>query len=155
MDNQRKIIFVCRGNTCRSAMAKYILRHMLETVGLAENFRVDSAGYKTKGGSPMREGARRALTNGNVPFDRHKSKPFKLQTYNQADLIIVMDTKILSECKKISGGDPDKKIRFLKDADGNNMIVKNPYGSRNYPQSYNKITAGCAELLKELTEVKS
>ena len=54
-ETQYKIIFVCRGNTCRSAMAKYIMRHLLKEAGI-DKVRVDSAGYNTSGGSPMREG---------------------------------------------------------------------------------------------------
>ena len=55
------IIFVCRGNTCRSAMAKYIMRDLLNTAGLSDKIHVDSAGYRTAGGASMREGARREL----------------------------------------------------------------------------------------------
>ena len=148
-EKQYKIIFVCRGNTCRSAMAKYIMRHMLEEAGI-DKVRVDSAGYNTNGGSPMREGARRELNKNKIPFDRHRSKPFTLQIYNQADCIIALDEIIYGKIKKKVGGDSDNKIRLLRDADGNNLIVKNPFAAHNYSKSYSKIFSGCMELLTDV-----
>ncbi|MBR4903469.1 MAG: hypothetical protein IKZ53_02275 [Selenomonadaceae bacterium] len=150
-EKQYKIIFVCRGNTCRSAMAKYIMRHLLDEAGI-DKVRVDSAGYNTSGGSPMREGARRELVKNKIPFDRHRSKPITLQIYEKSDCIIALDEIIFGKVKKKVGGDSDKKIRMLKDADGNNIIVKNPFNAHNYSLSYSKIFMGCMELLKDVTK---
>ena len=143
-----KIIFVCHGNTCRSVMAEYIMRHLLVKAGLAESVRVDSAGCKSKGGEPMSEGARRELAKNNIPFDNHRSKVFTAQTYQQADCIIAMDGGIVSKIERKVGGDPDKKIRLLTDADGSPLSIANPFNTHNYSKAYAEIYRGCSELLK-------
>ena len=38
-----KILFICHGNICRSTMAQYVLQHMVEQAGMAEQFYIDSA----------------------------------------------------------------------------------------------------------------
>ena len=45
-EEQEKIMFVCSGNTCRSPMAKYIMRNLLSEVGASKKFFVDSADCK-------------------------------------------------------------------------------------------------------------
>ena len=40
----RKILFVCRGNTCRSPSAKAILRHLLQEREDRNEWEIDSAG---------------------------------------------------------------------------------------------------------------
>ena len=63
------ILFVCSGNSCRSPMAKYIMRHLLKQNDLSEKILVDSSGCNTYGGSPMSKMAREVLHEKNIPFD--------------------------------------------------------------------------------------
>ena len=38
-----KILFVCHGNICRSPMAEYIMKSMVESCGMADRFEIASA----------------------------------------------------------------------------------------------------------------
>ncbi|MBQ4256342.1 MAG: low molecular weight phosphotyrosine protein phosphatase, partial [Oscillospiraceae bacterium] len=38
-----KILFICHGNICRSAMSEFILRDMIKKRGLADEIQVSSA----------------------------------------------------------------------------------------------------------------
>ncbi len=38
-----KVLFICHGNICRSTMAQFVFQHMVNTRGLAAQFRIDSA----------------------------------------------------------------------------------------------------------------
>ena len=146
-----KIIFVCYGNTCRSPMAEYIMRHLLKEAGLADKVRVSSAGCKSSG-EPMNAGIRKELARNNIPFDNHRSKVFTAQNYQQADCIIAMDGGIVGKIERKVGGDPDKKIRLLNDADGKPLSVSNPFNTHNYSKAYAEIYRGCVELLKTFGE---
>ena len=147
-----KIIFVCRGNTCRSAMAKYIMRDLLKTAKLDDKIHVDSAGYRTSGGSSMREGARRELQKDHIAFDKHRSKPVTIENYRQADIVIALDAGVVGKIKKKIGNEPDNKIRLLNDADGNKLSIKNPFNTHNYSKTYTEISRGCLALLRELAQ---
>ena len=54
-----KLLFVCTGNTCRSAMAQALAEKMIKDNGL--DFEVDSAGLFADGHSPASENAKRAV----------------------------------------------------------------------------------------------
>ena len=43
-----KILFVCHGNICRSPMAEYILKDMVEKRGLQSKFEIASAATSTE-----------------------------------------------------------------------------------------------------------
>ena len=39
-----KVLFVCHGNICRSAMAKYMFKDMVKKNNIADEFEIDSCG---------------------------------------------------------------------------------------------------------------
>jgi len=39
----KKILFVCHGNICRSPMAEFMMKDLVEKAGLAAQFHVESA----------------------------------------------------------------------------------------------------------------
>lgn len=151
-DKQGDIIFVCAGNTCRSAMAKYIMRHLIAEAKLTVKILVDSAGCKTYGGSFMSVDACKALINNNIDFSRHVSKTFTIREYQNFKCVIALDRAVMEKAIAISQGDPDKKIRMFKDADGNEINVADPFGTDNYGKAYAEILRGCRELLKEISK---
>ena len=38
-----KILFICLGNICRSPMAEFVMRDMVEKAGLSDRFWIESA----------------------------------------------------------------------------------------------------------------
>mgnify|MGYP002553887760 CR=1 FL=1 len=77
-----KLLFVCTGNTCRSAMAQALAEKMIKDNGL--DFEVDSAGLFADGHSPASENAKRAVEKYGATLDAHRrrlrSKPFPKPT---------------------------------------------------------------------------
>ena len=98
--------------------------------------------------------ARGVLAANKIPFGNHTSKPFTPQEYAKFKCVVALDNDMLRMAKKISGGDPDNKIRLLTDFDGNAINVDDPLHADNprkaYPATYNQIFQGCSALLKEL-----
>lgn len=148
-----KIMFVCEWNTCRSAMAEYIMRHLLNAAGLAEKIQVDSAGCTTEGGEPIGIRTGQTLANNDIPFGEHVSKNFTAEHYETFDLIIALDNYVLQVLRCKFGN--DKKIRLLKDANGNELSISDPgyTGNRKdlHTETYEKILRGCEVLLREVS----
>lgn len=143
-DRQGEIIFVCAGNTCRSPMAKYIMRHLT-----GNKILIESAGCDAGGGYISNE-ACEVLAKNNIAPNLHISKPFTAHEYQNYKRVIALDKEILAQAKKISGGDPDNKIRLFKDDNGNEIAVDDPYITGDYDKAYAEIYRGCRTLLKEL-----
>ena len=149
-NNIDSIIFVCSGNSCRSPMAKYIMRHMLAEKNLSDKFVVDSAGCNTYGGAPLSKGAREMLSKYHIPFGAHISKPFNEREYRKFKCVIALDEDMLRLAKKKSGGDPDNKIRLFTDLEGHELNIDDPFYTNDYEKAYAAIKLGCMALLTEL-----
>ena len=85
-----KILFVCTGNTCRSPMAEFLLRQMLEGGEAREQWEVSSAGISAIGGNKASPQAIKVLQEEGVDPGSHQSRPLGLKMIEQADLIVTM-----------------------------------------------------------------
>lgn len=145
-----EIMFVCEWNTCRSAMAKFIMRHLLRRAGLDERVYVDSAGCITSGGEMLGTRTAQVLQDNGIDIDAHISQAFTSEHYKNFKCIIALDTNTLRTLKRQTGGDPDKKILMLRDAAGNNLSVADPGPTGNHAEVFAQIYGGCKALLDEL-----
>ena len=45
-----RILFICLGNICRSPMAEFVMKDLVEKAGIAEKFEIASAGLSPEEG---------------------------------------------------------------------------------------------------------
>jgi protein-tyrosine phosphatase len=81
------VLFVCTGNTCRSALAKALLEHRLQDTPVM----VFSSGTANLEGMPASEGARAIAREHGADLSRHYSTGLTRSQIADADLILTME----------------------------------------------------------------
>ena len=144
------INFVCFGNICRSPMAEFIMKNLVNEAGLTDKISVESSGCHASVGTPISNGTCQQLKAHNIPFDYRTSRQLTAADYQRCDYIIGMDFRNVSDIKKICGGDPDKKVYLMMNFAGENRDVDDPYMTDNYAATYNDLIRACDALLKKI-----
>lgn len=145
-----KINFVCMGNICRSPMAEYVMKHLVEKAGLSDKIFIESSGTYATGFTQISSGTCIELEKHNIPFEYRICKKFTRADYQNCDMIIGMDEDNIYSIKKIAGGDPDNKVFLMMEFAGENRDVEDPYYTEDYITTYNDISRACAALLEKL-----
>lgn len=84
------ILFVCTGNTCRSAMAAPLFTERLSQAGLTDQITVRSAGVAAMAGQPASAGAQTALQARGLDGTAHQATLIDETLIDWADLILTM-----------------------------------------------------------------
>jgi len=84
------ILFVCKGNICRSPFAARRAERLLETAGLC-TLRCTSAGLRASVATRSPDDARAAALEHGVSLDSHRPRQLTRELIKSADLIVVME----------------------------------------------------------------
>ena len=142
----KKILFVCHGNICRSPMAEYVMKYLVEQAQLTDQFLIESAATSTEEiGNPVYPPTRRKLAEHGISCNGHAARQMTRADYSRYDLLIGMDSANLRNMTRIAGGDPEGKIRpLLYDKD-----VADPWYTGNFEVTWQDVLRGCQALLEE------
>lgn len=91
----KRIIFVCTGNTCRSPIAEYILRDMIENSEQMEedNWKILSAGISAIKGVKASDKTEQVMNELNLDLSDHLSRSIETIEFKKSDLILTMSRK--------------------------------------------------------------
>ena len=144
----KRVMFVCHGNICRSPMAEFIFKAMLQQSGLREEFIVSSSATSTEEiwngiGNPVYPPAKRELTKHGLSCEGKRAVQLKASDYDKYDYFIGMDSANIRNMNIILKGDCEKKIYKLMDFTPQKGDVADPWYTGDFTTTYNDITLGC------------
>ena len=148
-----RVLFVCLGNICRSPMAQFVFKQIVDNKGLSDNFEIDSAGtesYNEICHAGIHYGTREILIKKNIPFNEHYSRRIRTTDYEHFDYILVMDDGNIEDVQSLIGLDVKHKIHRLLDFTNNPRNIKDPWYTGNFEECYQDITEGCEAFLEFL-----
>lgn len=147
------ILFVCLGNICRSPMAEFVMKDLVERAGLAGTFSIASAATSSEeAGNPVYPPARRKLAEHGIQCAGKTSRQLRAEDYGKYDLLIGMDGRNLRNMERICGGDPEGKIHLLMDYTDRPGEVADPWYTGDFERAWQDILEGCEGLLAHLQD---
>ena len=147
-----KILFVCHGNICRSPMAEFVMKHLVEQAGVAERYYIDSAATSTEEiGNEVYPPAKRKLAEHGIACKGKTARQMTRSDYQRFDLLVGMDSWNIRNMNRICGGDPEGKIRLLlDDFTQRSGEVADPWYTDNFEATWQDVLEGCQALLKTI-----
>ena len=146
-----KILFICLGNICRSPMAKFVMKDLVEKAGLADEFQIDSAATcRDEIGNPVYPPVRALLEARGISCKGKYSVQLRREDYPNYDYFIGMDARNRRDMLRIFGGDPENKVHLLLDYTDHPHEIADPWYTRDFRKAEAEINEGCAALLRTL-----
>ena len=147
-----KILFVCHGNICRSPMAEFVMKDLVEKSGI-ENICVSSAATSTEAlGCRVHYGTRNKLSSLGISTEGKYAVQMRREDYEKYDYIIGMDNMNIANIMRIIGADPDKKVSKLLSFADNDGDIADPWYTGNFDDTYNDVLLGCRCLLEKIKD---
>ncbi len=95
------VLFVCTGNICRSPTAEGLFRHRLDSLGVLDRFRIDSAGTGGwhEGDPPDSRAVTEALRRG-IDIGNLRARALRPADYAEFSWLVAMDAGHLAHMQR-------------------------------------------------------
>ena len=147
-----KILFVCHGNICRSPMAEFVMKDIVQKAGLGQDFQIDSAATSCEElGNPVYPPVRRLLNAHGVDCSSKTARQMCRRDYDAYDMLVGMDSENFRNMHRMCGGDKAHKIHLLMDFTSRPGSVADPWYTGDFTTTWQDVQEGCHGLLAYLT----
>ncbi|MDO4608683.1 MAG: low molecular weight protein-tyrosine-phosphatase [Clostridia bacterium] len=146
-----KILFVCLGNICRSPMAEFLMKDLVKSRGIQNDFYIESAATSTEElGNGVYPPVKKLLAARGIDCTGKRARQMTAADYNKFDYIVCMDSSNLRNMNYIAA-DTQGKYRKLLDFTDNPHDVADPWYTRNFALTESDIERGCEALLEHIS----
>ena len=140
---------MCHGNICRSPMAEFVFRDLVQKRKLEDLFRIESrATYPDELGSPPHAGTRKKLAEHGIDCRGKRAELLQKEDGECFDYIVGMDTANIARMRKILGEGCGDKIYKLRDFTAHPGDVADPWYTGDFETTYRDVYEGCKGLLE-------
>lgn len=143
-----RVMFVCLGNICRSAMAECVMKQLVKQKGLDGKFYISSAGTSNEEeGNPIYPPAKRKLQSEGVEVVPHFAAKLKPSDYDKYDLFLCAEERNVMSATRIFGGDSQNKIKRMLDFSAQPRNIADPWWTGDFDAAYDDIVEACETLI--------
>ena len=149
MASQKRVLFVCLGNICRSPIAEGVAQHIVNSKHL--EFYIDSAGTSDwhEGEVPCAHSVKIARQH-NIDISQQKSRPVTKQDIEDFDYVVAMDEKNKHDLLAFGF----KNVYLLGDFGGfNGQNVPDPYffpGFEGFEKVFDMVDTAVKDFLESI-----
>lgn len=140
----KKIVFVCLGNICRSTMAEFVMKDLVEKAGRSSEFHIESRATSTwEHGNPIHQGTQNIFKLHDIAYDESKtSLQISKEDFEKFDKIIAMDDQNQKDLLEMAAAGTENKIAMLLD-----YSVPDPWYTGDFEETYQLVSKGASRLL--------
>lgn len=165
-----RILFVCHGNICRSPMAEFVMKKLVQNANRQAEFHIESAATSSEEiGNPVYPPARRMLERHGIDASGKTARRMTVRDMEAFDYIVLMDGNNLRNLRGIlseetfrreclaTANDPRsrrfRKISLLMDYTDTPRDVADPWYTGDFEATWRDVKNGCEGFLAGLDEL--
>lgn len=138
-----KIMFVCLGNICRSPMAEFLMKDLVKSMGMEDEFLIQSSATSNEEeGNPVHYGTARVLDKYGINYSKKRAVKLTAKDYDQFDYFIGMEKANKRNMERIFNGDPEGKISLIMDYTDTPKDVADPWYTGDFDATERDVLRG-------------